>query len=117
MTEGHQLLERHIALFNQGVRTGDFGPMLAPFAPDATLTFVGIPVGPFHGKAAIAAAYATHPRRRNHPRHPRRRPHPHRHLRLAPRPHHPRRRMILTTSNGAIASLLVRYGLVGVPTG
>ncbi|MFN8517354.1 MAG: nuclear transport factor 2 family protein [Chloroflexia bacterium] len=55
MTEGHQLLERHIALFNQGVRTGDFGPMLAPFAPDATLTFVGIPVGPFHGKAAIAA--------------------------------------------------------------
>ncbi|MFN8515391.1 MAG: hypothetical protein U0841_22945 [Chloroflexia bacterium] len=61
MTEGHQLLERHIALFNQGVRTGDFGPMLAPFAPDATLTFVGIPVGPFHGKAAIAAAYATHP--------------------------------------------------------
>lgn len=68
MTPNRQLLERHIARFNQGVRTGDFSPMLAPFAPDATLAFEGIPVGPFHGKAAIA-------------------------------------------------SLLVRYGLVGVPKG
>jgi hypothetical protein len=61
MGEGRHLLERHIALFNQGVRTGDFGPMLGNFAPDATLTFEGIPVGPFHGKVAIAAAYATQP--------------------------------------------------------
>lgn len=58
----HQsLLDRHIHLFNAGVRTGDFGPMLEQFTPDASLCFEGIPVGPFFGKAAIAAAYATTP--------------------------------------------------------
>jgi hypothetical protein len=55
------LAERQTALFNQGVRTGDWGPMLAHFTDDAELYFTGIPVGPFHGKAAIAAAYAAAP--------------------------------------------------------
>lgn len=68
MNPNHQLLECHIALFNQGVRTGDFSPLLAPFAPDATLT------------ATLAGE------------------------------------MVITTHNGTIASLLVRYGLVGIPT-
>ena len=58
----HQtLLERHISLFNAGVRTGDFGPMLDQFSPDASLFFEGVPVGPFLGRAAIAKAYATTP--------------------------------------------------------
>ncbi len=55
------LAERQTALFNQGVRTGDWGPMLAHFTDDAELYFTGIPVGPFQGKAAIAAAYAAAP--------------------------------------------------------
>jgi steroid delta-isomerase len=55
------LVERHVALFNHGVESGDFAPMLGHFEDDATLIFRGIPVGPFHGKAAIAAAYKTQP--------------------------------------------------------
>jgi steroid delta-isomerase len=55
------LLERHVELFNQGVRSGDFGPMLEHFTDDAELVFEGVPVGPFHGKETIAAAYASNP--------------------------------------------------------
>jgi steroid delta-isomerase len=35
--------------------------MLELFADDATLTFEGVPVGPFHGREAIAAAYRERP--------------------------------------------------------
>jgi steroid Delta-isomerase len=55
------LLDEHVARFNRGVRTGDFGEMVAAFAEDAELVFEGIPVGPFHGRDAIAAAYAAQP--------------------------------------------------------
>ena len=61
MSDSYDLLHRHVALFNQGVRTGDFGPMPAHFTADADLIFAGIPVGPFHGKAAVAAAYQAQP--------------------------------------------------------
>jgi hypothetical protein len=52
---------RHVALFNQGVRTGDFGAWLSTFAPDATLAFEGLPIPPAAGRDAIAAVYAGHP--------------------------------------------------------
>jgi steroid Delta-isomerase len=55
------LLERHVELFNQGVRSGDFAPMLEHFTEDADLVFDGVPAGPFHGKESIAAAYASNP--------------------------------------------------------
>jgi hypothetical protein len=55
------LLERHIELFNQGVRTGDFAPMLEQFTDDAELVFKGVPAGPFSGKETIASAYASNP--------------------------------------------------------
>jgi ketosteroid isomerase-like protein len=55
------LLERHVELFNEAIRTGDFGPMLAHFTEDAELVFEGVPVGPFVGKKAIAEAYAANP--------------------------------------------------------
>jgi hypothetical protein len=35
--------------------------MVALFADNADLIFEGIPVGPFHGKAAIAAVYQEQP--------------------------------------------------------
>jgi hypothetical protein len=54
-------LSRHETLFNQGVGTGDFGPWLLTFAEDAVQTFTGLPLGPFVGRDAIAAAYAAHP--------------------------------------------------------
>jgi hypothetical protein len=54
-------LERHVETFNAAVRTGDFGPLVALFDEEATLEFDGVPVGPFRGRAAIAAAYSSRP--------------------------------------------------------
>ncbi|HEY3541088.1 MAG TPA: nuclear transport factor 2 family protein [Gaiellaceae bacterium] len=51
----------YVAAFNAGVRTGDWAAMLALVHDDATLEFVGIPVGPFHGRAAIGEAYMQQP--------------------------------------------------------
>jgi len=56
-----RLLHDHVVRFNEGVRTGDWGPMLERFAADAELEFQGVPVGPFQGRDAIAAAYAAQP--------------------------------------------------------
>jgi steroid delta-isomerase len=55
------MLEAHVARFNDGVRTGDFGPMVEAFSEDAELVFEGIPVGPFAGREAIGEAYAAQP--------------------------------------------------------
>jgi len=52
---------RHIAAFNDTVRSGDWADFAGRFAPDATMRFVGVPVGPFAGREAIAAAYASQP--------------------------------------------------------
>src|SRR5450759_1650113 len=61
MDKATDLIERHVDLFNHGVDSGDFVPMLEHFEHDATLAFRGIPVGPFHGKATIVAAYKAQP--------------------------------------------------------
>ena len=61
MQAGMALLTDHVARFNAGVRSGDFGPMVDGFTDDAELVFEGIPVGPFRGRAAIAAAYRDQP--------------------------------------------------------
>jgi steroid delta-isomerase len=55
------MLEAHVARFNDGVRSGDFGPMVAAFSEDAELVFEGIPVGPFVGREAIGEAYSARP--------------------------------------------------------
>jgi steroid Delta-isomerase len=55
------LLTDHVERFNHGIRSGDFEPMLAGFAPDAELVFDGVPVGPFAGRDAIAEAYRLQP--------------------------------------------------------
>ena len=55
------LLEQHVERFNQGVRSGDFAPMVAAFTEDAELHFEGVPVGPFVGRDAIDAAYREQP--------------------------------------------------------
>lgn len=58
---GDELLREHVARFNEGVRTGDWAPMLELFADDAELRFEGVPAGPYAGKDAIAAAYRAQP--------------------------------------------------------
>jgi steroid delta-isomerase len=55
------ILEDHVERFNAGVRSGDFTRMLENFAPDATMTFENVPVGPFVGRDAIAQAYRERP--------------------------------------------------------
>jgi len=55
------MLVEHVERFNEAVRTGDYEPMLAAFAPDAEMAFEGVPAGPFVGREAIAAAYARQP--------------------------------------------------------
>ena len=61
MTVGSELLQAHVRAFNDGVRTGDWEPMLGRFADDAQLRFENVPVGPFVGIDAIRAAYREQP--------------------------------------------------------
>jgi steroid delta-isomerase len=55
------LRHKHVEGFNEGVRTGDWSRMLELLHEDAELEFVGIPVGPFVGRQAIADAYVAQP--------------------------------------------------------
>lgn len=56
-----ELVRRHVRRFNDGVRTGDFAPMIQGFTEDAELIFVGVPVGPYRGRRALEAAYRETP--------------------------------------------------------
>jgi steroid Delta-isomerase len=56
-----QPLLDHVARFNAGVRSGDFGAMLDAFCADAEMRFINAPAGPFYGRDNIAAAYAANP--------------------------------------------------------
>jgi steroid delta-isomerase len=51
----------HANGFNAAVRSGDFGPFLETFADDAVMRFIGVPAGPYVGRAEIARAYAEQP--------------------------------------------------------
>jgi steroid delta-isomerase len=54
-------VENHFRLFNEAVRRRDWTEFLATFTPDAVMRFEGVPVGPYLGRDAIAAAYAERP--------------------------------------------------------
>jgi hypothetical protein len=58
---GRELMESHVARFNEGVRSGDWEPMLAAFAGDAELHFENVPAGPFVGLAEIRRGYLAKP--------------------------------------------------------
>jgi hypothetical protein len=55
------LLERHVELFNEAVRTGDYGPYLETFADNAVMNLDDLPRGPFEGRQQIAHAYDSEP--------------------------------------------------------
>jgi ketosteroid isomerase-like protein len=61
VTDPLAVLDDHVRRFNESVRAGDFAEMVDGFAPDAELSFEGVPVGPFAGREAIAEAYARQP--------------------------------------------------------
>jgi hypothetical protein len=54
-------MESHVARFNEGVRSGDWEPMLALFADDAELHFEKVPAGPFAGLEEIRRGYLAQP--------------------------------------------------------
>jgi hypothetical protein len=54
-------MESHVARFNEGVRSGDWEPMLATFADDAEFRFEGVPVGPYACLDEIRRGYLEHP--------------------------------------------------------
>ena len=58
---GRELMESHVARFNEGVRTADWEPMLARFADAAELRFEGVPAGPYRGLDEIRRAYCEQP--------------------------------------------------------
>ncbi|HTW21394.1 MAG TPA: nuclear transport factor 2 family protein [Mycobacteriales bacterium] len=51
----------HVAAFNACVRSDDWASFADRFTPDATMRFVGVPVGPFIGREQIAAGYLAQP--------------------------------------------------------
>jgi hypothetical protein len=58
---GRELMESHVARFNEGVRSGDWEPMLSRFADDAELRFENVPAGPYTGLDEIRRAYREQP--------------------------------------------------------
>jgi RimJ/RimL family protein N-acetyltransferase len=55
------LLHDYVLVHNECVRTGDWQPLAEWFTAGAQLAFEGVPVGPFDGREAIAAAYDAQP--------------------------------------------------------
>jgi steroid delta-isomerase len=54
-------LAAHVEAFNAGVAGDGFDAMLASLTDGCVITFIGVPVGPFKGRAAIAESYAANP--------------------------------------------------------
>jgi steroid delta-isomerase len=61
MTDATDRVGRHVDAFNDAVDTGDWQRFTERFTADATMSFVGVPAGPFRGREAIAAAYVAQP--------------------------------------------------------
>ena len=61
MVDITDLVRTHIDRFNAAVVSGRFDEMVAHSTADATMSFKGVPVGPFQGREAIAEAYAARP--------------------------------------------------------
>ena len=52
----------HVRRFDAALNSGDWSTFVQGFTPDAVMTFVGAPAGPFTGRDAILAGYQAQPR-------------------------------------------------------
>jgi steroid Delta-isomerase len=59
--EVQERIAQHAAAFNASVRSADWCSFADRFTANATMRFIGVPAGPFTGRAAIAQAYAEQP--------------------------------------------------------
>jgi steroid delta-isomerase len=53
--------DAYIEAHNAAVRSGDWEAFSRWFVADAEMRFEGVPVGPFHGRDEIRAAYESRP--------------------------------------------------------
>jgi len=60
MPNGAELAARYVALHNRGRRMGEWSSLVALFAPDAEMSFVGIPFGPLRSAQEIRDAFESH---------------------------------------------------------
>jgi hypothetical protein len=56
----YEVVSAYVKLHNEGVRSRDFGPMLALFDDRAEMEFPIIDFGPFVGRMEIGEAFAKH---------------------------------------------------------
>ncbi len=61
MNEALRALGAHVEAMNAGVAGKGFDAMAAGLTDGRVMTFIGVPVGPFEGRAAIAGSYAATP--------------------------------------------------------
>jgi len=61
MNEALRALAAHVEALNAGAAGGGFDAMVAGLSNGCVMTFIGVPVGPFEGRAAIAKAYGANP--------------------------------------------------------
>jgi hypothetical protein len=54
-------LEEYVRRHDEGVRKGEFAPLAALFDVNASMLFVGVPLGPFYGRDAIHQAFREQP--------------------------------------------------------
>ena len=54
-------VSRHLASFNRAVETDSYQELAERFAPEAVMSFAGVPVGPYQGREAILAGYEEAP--------------------------------------------------------
>lgn len=54
-------IRRHVAAFNEAVRTHRYEALAARFTDEARMSFAGLPIGPFAGRDAILGAYRASP--------------------------------------------------------
>jgi steroid Delta-isomerase len=54
-------VDRYVEAHNAAVRSGEWSALAEWFTDDAEVRFEGAPVGPFHGRDEIRAAYASRP--------------------------------------------------------
>jgi steroid Delta-isomerase len=61
MTSGGDRVRAHVDRFNAAVSSRSWDVYVAGLADSVQLEFVGVPVGPYDGRAAVAEAYSSNP--------------------------------------------------------
>jgi hypothetical protein len=61
VTSGADRIQAHVDRFNAAVSSRSWDAYFAGLADSVQMEFVGVPVGPFDGRTAVATAYSSNP--------------------------------------------------------